>query len=382
MSEFFSFFSSLVSSMESLLSSFNSRLSKIFWSKFLPFTFAIHSRTSIASSRRPCRKSHLWSFQNINLMTAASFWTVISGTVTDAQLVLKAPWPWGFWYQKIISTKTDQNWRESHSHCKSPVTKHLSWVSEWLSCKLSVATVMFIYREWCEYDCRWENIWKLDEWRKQIPAGPSCPTSCDESSNNEPLVSTDQFNSKSICAKTWWKETSKTRSNHEIIMIWSKNHNCQKYTEWISTDQKNFSAPNFILKSSPYWLTKNRSKQQYTLRTELKFLWSGLSGHRLDLADSKSVHRSLVWIGIVDESQTFANMAWWIYYHIKDQNHLNKLCAYCNLHIQLYFYYAFEIIFIGAAELFRSFKLTKILVTTLSVVDGFGQFCHQHPLSF
>ena len=68
-SEILSFFSSLVSSMASLLSSFNSRLSKILWSKLLPLTFAIHSRTSIASSRRPCRKSHLWSFQNMYQMT-------------------------------------------------------------------------------------------------------------------------------------------------------------------------------------------------------------------------------------------------------------------------------------------------------------------------
>jgi len=143
-------------------------------------------------------------------------------------------------------------------------------------------------------------------------------------------------------------------------MIWSKNHNCQKYTEWISTDQKNFSAPNFILKSSPYWLTKNRSKQQYTFKTWLKFLRSGPREHELDLTDypvSKSVRLSLVWT--IDESQTFANMAWWIYYHIKDQNHLNKLCAYCNRRIQLYFFYAFGIIFIGPAELFRSFKSTK-----------------------
>ena len=144
-SKILSFVSSLFSSMKSLLSSFNSRDSKVFWSKLLPLTFAIHSRTSIASSRRPCRKSHLTSFQNMNHLVLAptgsdawipgrdilinNFYTVISRTVTDIPFVQKASWPWRFWYKEIISTKANQHWWESHSSSESPVTKNLSLVS-------------------------------------------------------------------------------------------------------------------------------------------------------------------------------------------------------------------------------------------------------------
>ena len=149
-SEILSFVSSLFSSMKSLLSSFNSRDSKVLWSKLLPLTFAIHSRTSIASSRRPCRKSHLTSFQNMNHMRPnhlglaptgsgawipgrdilmKNFYTVISRTVMGISFVQKASWPWRFWYKEIISTKANQHWWESHSSSESPVTKNLSLVS-------------------------------------------------------------------------------------------------------------------------------------------------------------------------------------------------------------------------------------------------------------
>jgi len=85
--------------MQSLLSSFSSKDSKIFLSKFLTFTFAIHSRTSIASSRRPCRKSHLRSFQSMNQMT------VILNSEVTVMLVTSLCW-WlydGDWFQMLVS---------------------------------------------------------------------------------------------------------------------------------------------------------------------------------------------------------------------------------------------------------------------------------------
>ena len=88
-----SLFSFLFSSTESLLSSSASRVSKIFWSKLRLFTLAIQSRTSIASSRLPCRRSHLTSFQDI-VLENGPFWDAQTISPWSGTWLIRSGWFW------------------------------------------------------------------------------------------------------------------------------------------------------------------------------------------------------------------------------------------------------------------------------------------------